>query len=421
MNAPTGGLPENPKNRRLFYGYIVVGAAFVIQILTWGIYNSYGVFFNPLLDEFGWSRAIISGAASVSQFLVGVGAMFLGNLNDRFGPRLLMVYIGVMVGVGYFMMSQTDSIWQLYLFQGAIVGLGISGTDVILLSTTARWFVRRRGLMSGIVKIGTGVGTMVAPLVITWLINAHGWRTAYGAVGITLFVIIIIIAQLLRRDPARMGLLPDGKAVRARENIAVVETGLTLGEAVRTLPFWMLCVTFFSTFFCTFSIIVHLAPAVVHLGQTTTVSALMVSVLGGASIAGRFVMGVANDRIGSRRAMVISMVIFAASFAWLQVAHEPWSLGIFAAVYGFCHGGFYTLISPLAAEFFGLKAHGTILGIIVFCGGTGGSLGPFIVGKMFDTLGDYRMPFVLLLCMAIVGLTAIVISGRGKAAVFPEP
>ena len=112
------------KKQRIFYGYIVAGAAFIIQILTWRIYNSYGVSFSALEGEFGWSRATISGAASLSQLLVGIGAVFLGRLNDRFGPRILMVYVGVMVGAGYFMMSQTDAIWQLYVFQGFIVGIG---------------------------------------------------------------------------------------------------------------------------------------------------------------------------------------------------------------------------------------------------------------------------------------------------------
>jgi len=414
VNAPSGSLSPKLKSQWIFYGYIVVGAAFVIQILTWGIYNSYGVFFSALEGEFGWSRAVISGAASLSQLLVGVGAIFLGRLNDRFGPRVLMIYVGVMVGAGYFMMSQTDSIWQLYLFQGFIVGIGISGTDVILLSTTARWFVRRRGLMSGIVKIGTGVGFLLAPLAITWLITDYGWRTAYGAVGITLFAIIVLSAQLLRRDPARMGLLPDGDMMQKPEDIDTAESGLILREAAGTLRFWLMCLMFFSVFFCTFSVIVHFAPFVGDLGQTTTVSATMLSIIGGASIIGRFVMGVANDRIGSQRATVVSLVIFTASFAWLQVAREPWALGIFAAAYGFCHGGFYTLISPLVAEFFGLKAHGTIFGIIIFCGGVGGSLGPFIIGNLYDMLGNYRISFLLLLGLAAVAMIAIIIAGRKK-------
>ena len=213
----------------------------VIQIAAWGTYNAYGVFFNPLLAEFGWSRATISGALSLAQLVIGIGAIFLGNLNDRFGPRLLMTSCGILAGLGYFLMSQVNSIWQLYLFHGLIVGIGLSGTDVILLSTTARWFIKRRGMMSGIVKMGTGAGIMILPLVGTWLISGHGWRTSYAIIGITLFVLVARCAQLLRRDPAQMHQLPDGEAIRHGADVPLVEAGLSLSQAYRTRQFWMLC------------------------------------------------------------------------------------------------------------------------------------------------------------------------------------
>lgn len=397
---------------RFFYGYIVIISAFVIQVLTWGLYNSYGVFFSPLLDEFDWSRATIAGAASISQFLVGIGAAFMGRLNDRFGPRFLMTYSGVMVGIGFLLMYWTNSVWQLFLFQGFIVGIGISGVDVVLLSTIARWFVRRRGTMSGIVKVGTGAGTLIAPLVLAWLISQGGWRYAYLVVGITLLVLVVVSAQFLRRDPARMGLLPDGAAVRNTADISKAESGLTFREALRARAFWMVCLMFFSTFFCTFSMIVHFAPAVVLNGQTEAVGATMVSVLGGASIVGRFLAGVGNDRAGSRRSILLVLGIFAMSFVWLQVARSAWALGLFAVIYGFCHGGFFTLVSPLVAEYFGMRAHGAILGVMIFCGGVGGALGPYITGRMVDASGSFAGPFLLLLGMACVALASIILAGR---------
>ena len=411
MVQQPGSVLKQPHKPWIFYGYIVVAAAFVIQIFTWGIYNSYGVFFTPLLRDFAWSRATIAGAVSLSQFLVGLGAIFLGNLSDRFGPRILMIYIGVMVGIGYFLMSQVHSIWHLYLFQGFIIGIGISGTDVILLSTIARWFVKRRGLMSGIVKIGTGVGTMLAPLVITWLITNHEWRNTYSIIGITLFVCIIFNALLLRRDPASMQLLPDGEKVINVEDIELTESGNSLHQASKTRQFWLLCLAYFVVFFCTISIIVHFAPSVIEIGQSASFGASMISVIGGASIVGRFVMGMTNDRIGSKRALLICFSIFVAGFVWLQFANESWTLVIFAVIYGFCHGGFYTLISPTVAEFFGMRSHGLIFGIVVFSGSIGGSLGPLVIGNMFDIFNSYQGSFLLLLLLACVGLISILLSG----------
>ena len=401
---------------RLFYGYIVVGAAFVIQMMTWGIYNSYGVFFNAMLDEFGWSRATLSGAAALSQFLVGVGAVFLGRLNDRFGPRILMVYVGLAAGLGYFLMSGTGSIWQLYLFQGFIVGIGLSGTDVILLSTAARWFKRRRGLVSGVVKMGTGLGFLVMPLIINWLITDWSWRTAYAVCGVAMAVIIVAAGQLLRRDPARMNLLPDGAAVLRPEDVTAAESGSTLREAVRTVRFWLVCLVHFGAYFMTFSMVVHFAPYAVDKGQTEATAAVLVSMVGGASIAGRLLMGLLNDKIGSQRATAFCLGLFTAAFAWLQGASALWMLGLFAVVYGFCHGGIYSLMSPLVAEFFGLRAHGTIFGICVFAGGLGGAIGPVIIGRLYDAQGDYRAGFLMVLAAAAASLVAVLLAGRTKAA-----
>ena len=102
--------------RGFFYGYVLVATAFGLEILIWGVYNAYGIFFNPLSAEFGWSRATISGAVSVSQIFVGFGAVSLGYLNDRFGPRALMTGCAILAGLGYFLISQTETVWQLYLF-----------------------------------------------------------------------------------------------------------------------------------------------------------------------------------------------------------------------------------------------------------------------------------------------------------------
>jgi MFS family permease len=405
---------------RIFYGYILVATGFVIQILAWGIYNSYGVFFNPLLDKFSWSRATISGASSLAQMVVGIGAIAFGHLNDRLGPRMLIAFGGILAGLGYFLMSQINDVWQLYLFYGLMVGFGLSGTDVMLLSTTARWFIKRRGMMSGIVKMGTGVGITVMPLLSAWLISSHGWRTAFGVLGIALAIVMVLGAQLLRRDPARMGQLPDGERTGESTNLYLPESGLTLTQAVQTRRFWMLCSAFFTVLFCTMTVIVHFARHMVDLGFSMSFGATMLSVIGGASIVGRLVMGITGDRIGSKRALLICFAVFTASFVWLQLARDIWALSVFALTYGFCHGGFYALISPTVAEFFGTRSHGAIFGIVIFVGSVGGAIGPLITGYIFDITESYHVAFILLLALSTAGLVSILFSGAARRGSLPE-
>jgi MFS family permease len=405
------GAADRSERPGLFYGYVVVATGFGLGVLIWGVYNTYGIFFGPLLDEFHWSRATISGAASLSQILIGVGAFSMGYLNDRFGPRLLMTASALVAGLGYFLISATHSVWQLYLFHGVIVGIGVSGTDVILLSTTARWFVRRRGMMSGIVKIGTGVGIMVAPFVVAWLISTRGWRDSFVILGIAIAVLGMAASQLLKRDPSKVGQYPDGETAPHSAVFLADRAGLTLGQAVRTRRFWMLCPAFFIVLFCTFSTIVHFAAYVTRSGFPVSLGTAMISLIGGVSIAGRLAMGIVGDKIGGKRGQLICFLLLTVAFVWVQFAGEAWGLVVFALVYGFCHGGFYALISPTVAEFFGLRSHGSIFGLVVLAGSLGGALGPLVTGRIADTIGDYQPAFLLISLLAAAGFLAMLAAG----------
>ena len=168
----------------------------MIQAVGVGTYVAYGVFFNSLITEFQWSRAVISGAASLALFLSGLLAMFVGRLNDIYGPTKLMGITSVFFGTGLMLMSQVHEIWQLYLFYGVVFGIGLSAIDVIALTTTTRWFSRSRGLMTGIVKVGTGAGQFSIPFLASILITAYGWRQANVILGASALLILAIRVRL---------------------------------------------------------------------------------------------------------------------------------------------------------------------------------------------------------------------------------
>jgi len=378
---------------KFFYGYTIVIAGFCIQMVSWGVYYTFGLFFNPIHEEFGWSWTTISLASSVAYLVLGSAGIIVGRLSDRFGPRMVMVGCGACLGVGYLLMSQINTVWQLYLFYGVIVALGLSGMDVLPLSSTARWFVKRRGMMSGIVKVGTGVGMIIMPLVANRLIANYGWHDSYLIIGTIVLAAIIALAQLLRRDPTEKGLQPYG-ANKDKAGVSdSVEWGLSFHEAIHTRQFWILagmCALFNS---CTQMTIVHIAPHSIELGMTAAGAASIMSIIGGTSITGRFLLGNACDRIGSRMAMVISIVALLVASIWLQQAGEAWMLYPFATIYGFAHGGFFALLSPLVAELFGLKSHGELFGTVFFAGTIGGAVGPPLAGRIFDTTGSYFRAF----------------------------
>lgn len=159
---------------RYFYGYNIVAAGFLVQAVCIGAMFTYGVFFKEFQTAFGWSRALISGASSLAFLVMGAVGILAGTLNDRIGPRIIITVSGASLGIGYMLMAHLELPWQLYLLYGGFVGIGFSTHDVITLSTVARWFVIRRGMMSGLVKVGTGAGQLLVPLIATGLIAAFG-------------------------------------------------------------------------------------------------------------------------------------------------------------------------------------------------------------------------------------------------------
>ena len=388
---------------RFFYGYIIVVAATCIMVAIWGTYYTFGVFFNPMLTEFGWTRAVISGAFSLAMITFGVLGIIMGALNDRFGPRIVLSLSGVLVGSGYLLMSQISALWQLYLFYGVIVGAGLGGAFAPLNSTVARWFVKKRGMMTGIVMAGIGIGTLIAPPVANWLISSYGWRVSYTILGGSVLLAVVSAAQFLKQNPGKVGQVAYGKHKEEKQRPGAVAEGFTLREAIHTRQFWMTLAMLFFFGFGFFTIMVHIAPHAIELGIPAAGAASILATIGTLSIPGKIVSGVALDRIGNRQVFIIGFALMSAALFWLAPATDLWKLYLFAVVFGFAYGGGGAAESPLVAALFGLRSHGLILGVINLGVTTGGAVGPFIAGYIFDVTGSYQLAFLVSAVASIIG------------------
>lgn len=392
----------------LFYGYTIVAAGFFIQAVVWGCSNSFGVFFNPLIQEFGWSRATISGAASLGFLMSGAASIGLGTLNDKLGPRLIMSFCGLFLGMGFFLMRTIDSVWQLYLFYGLITGVGLGGIDVIPLSTASRWFYKKRGMMSGTIKVGTGVGMLVMPFCINTLIDQFGWRNSFSVLAVMILSVVIFLAQFLVRDPRQKDQYIDNGNCHPSGGQGGADDGLTFKEAIRTRQFRTLCAVYFIILFCVYTVLMHIVQHAIDLEIPSAVAAGILSIVGGVSIAGRFLMGGAGDKIGEKKALLICLLCLLLAVTWLLAAKTLWMFYLFATIYGFAHGGFFALISPLVAKFFGTRSHGLLLGIVIFSSTVGGAIGPLTAGYIFDVTASYKLIFSILAVMSAIaiGLTS---------------
>jgi MFS family permease len=393
---------------RFFYGYIVVAASLLIILLTYGLRTSFGVFFKPMMSEFDWTRALTSGAVTLSMVMQGLWGILMGKLNDKFGSRSVITLCCFFSGLGLLLMYFTNSAWQLYLFYGVIFGIGMGGVFVALFSTVARWFVKRRGIMTGIVAAGIGAGTLIMAPVSDWLISVYDWRVSYLILGSVAMVIGIITAQFLRRDPAQMGLVPYGQNEYMAENISPdVTEGLSLKETVYTRQFWMVAVVFFSLGYSIFAVNVHIVPHIIDLQISATTAAIILAVSGGMQVIGGILLGGIADKIGNRRVLVIGFVLLAVAMFWLLPIRSVRMFYLFAVVYGMGVNGGGIMEPIIVAELFGIKSHGLILGVVSFVFTIGGAVGPLVTGYLFDSTGNYQTAF--LVC-AILNVVAIILA-----------
>lgn len=398
LGKPPGG------ERAFFYGYIIVTASVIITAVMWAVYYAFGVFFRPVLDEFGWSSAVTSGAFSLSAVTNGCFVVAMGGLTDKVGPRVVMTVCGLTLGLGYMLMSQISSIWHFYLFYGVIIGAGMSGSFIPLMSTVVRWFVEKRGLMSGVVAASIGLGALIGPKAASRLISAYGWRFSYVILGGAVLTIVILAAQFIKRDPSQVGQVAYGADRESKPPLDEKADGVTAKEALSTGQFWVLFSTGFCYGYCIFVIVVHLAPHAIELGVTAADAANILAAFGGSSIPGKIFFGRIGDIIGNRCTMLLAFILMSVALSGLAMAEGAWALYGAAALFGFSYGGCTVSHSPLVAILFGLKSHGVIFGFYSIGVTIGGAIGPFLTGHLFDVTGGYRSAFLVCSAVSFVGI-----------------
>ncbi|MDJ0626816.1 MAG: MFS transporter [Rhodobacter sp.] len=385
--------------------YMAVFGASLTQFTVIGLLFSYGVFFAEFEAEFGWSRTLLSACSASAFLFMGVLAILAGRISDRLGPRPVLMVTGVIYGLGYALIAQVQEPWQLFAIFSMALAAGLSTHDVVTLSTIARWFARRRGIMSGVVKVGTAAGQIAVPPLAAFLILWAGWRLAIVILGLSAALLLLLAAAAMQRPPRV-----------AREGAAATE-GMSYAEARASRVFWTLCAVQFLFFPVLTTVPLHIAVHGMDLGMAQAAAAGLLSVIGAASVAGRLTVGTLVDRIGGRNAYLICLGCLAASMAALAGTSAAGALFLVMAAYGFAHGGLFTVVSPTVAEAFGMRAHGAVFGGVIFFGTIGGSIGPILAGWVFDRTGSYQPAFLTLMAGAALALGLVLTLPRRTLSV----
>jgi MFS family permease len=383
----------------IFYGYVIILCSFLILMIMYGAQYSFGVFFKPMLKELGLSRAAMSGAYSINLIVQSIACIFTGKLSDKYGPRVVVTCSGSCLGISYLLMSQVQVAWQIYFVFGILVSISVAGSWVPLLSTIARWFVAKRGLMCGLAAAGVGVGVMLVPPFAGYLITRFGWRTSYIIIGLTVLLVVVTIAQLLKRAPSQIGLSALGVSEQQADSAA----GHTFREALRTRQFWLLSAVLLILGACMQTVFVHIVPHATDVGIAEVTAATILSVIGGVSIISKVGIGIAIDRLGNKPIAISAATLMFLSVIIIQFSDALVALYFFAIIFSVGYAGFAAIQSPYVAELFGLKDHGAIFGFSMFIIGAG-AFGPFVAGKIFDVTSSYRLAFVMLAIMTFLSI-----------------
>ena len=403
-------MPDRTNDRKIFYGWWVVGAFSVTTFMSTGVRHAVGPFLKPIVADLGLDRASFSAVIALSLFLYGVFMPLAGMALDRFSVRLVTTAGTLLLVASLVLTAMVRSYWEFAAVYGVLVPLGLAGTGPVIASgIVARWFNRRRGTALSVLGSASMTGMSLLVPLVTWLILTNGWRHTYMLVAVAILVIVLPLCLWVVRDsPESVGLTADG--ARAIPGVATdrVER-VTAGQALQTLAFWQLAGSFFTCGFSMSLLSAHGIPMLTDHGYTPMVASWSMGVLGGSSIGFTVMLGVLSDRLGRRPVLAAiylgRIFIFAGLFL---IRDNPTALLVVSALGGITLAGTGSMTSALTADIYGRFSVSSVFGLIFLVHQTGSALGSWLAGALFEGTGGYGAAYALaclfLLAAAIVAL-----------------
>ena len=407
-----------PKRKGLFYGWWIAISAAALRFFSGGcFYYGFSVFFNPIRDTFGWSAADTSVAFTLRGVETGLFSPIVGSLADRVSPRKLMVTGWVIIGLGFIIMSRLNSLWSFYA-SFVLVALGSSfGTGLVMNTTLANWFTKKRSRALAIGFIGPGASGLLAPI-LAFSLGEVGWRQTLLFMGFASLLVGIPLSMMFRDRPQNYGYLPDGEPSSVSTGPAKPATGFSARAALKTRSFWMISLAQLFQQMGTAAVSVHIVPYLESVGVPTAIAALSVTGMTVCSLIGRLGFGVFGDYANKRLLISISIglqTLGLALFAFIT-ADGLWLLVLFLLTYGPGFGGPIPLWPGLQADFFGTKSFGTIMGLLTLTSVIGGLASPIVAGWIFDVTGSYRLAWQISIFVTLPAIPLLLLNRPPRPA-----
>ena len=416
-----------------FYGWVIVGVAFVTMAIGVNARTAFSLLLPPILDEFGWDRGLAAGAFSFGFLVSAVLSPVVGALMDRRGPRFVIEIGVLLLAAGLLSATLIQKPWHLYLTLGVLVGGGANCISYTAQSLfLPNWFVRRRALAISLAFSGVGVGAI---LLLPWLqtiIQRDGWRASCWAMGLLAIGVLGPINLLLWRRPEDVGLRPDGNGRSPAEPSSPRQTNIvdpawaaiewTLARAARTARFWWILVGYFCATFAWYAVQVHQTKYLVEVGFGVMEAAWALGLVSVVAIPGQIALGALSDRIGREWIWTASCAGFAICYAALIALEQgpsPILLYVMVIAQGTLGYALTSVMGPIVAEIFEGPHYGSIFGTITIALIAGGAAGPWVAGIIHDITGLYRLAFLMAIACCVISAIAIWRAAPRKVRLVP--
>ncbi len=396
-------LPLNSSTKRSSQSYILATTFLALFSIVGIAYYGLPFFYDFMVKEFGWSRAVVTSGNAVGKLLIGPLFGFIaGWMIDRYGPRRLMMVGILLMGAALIGLSYTSSLGMFYFFY-LFNALGyILGGPIPCQVLISRWFDKNRGKAMGIAYLGIGTGGALVPLIATNLEKTFGWHLALTALGVLVIIIAFPLAFFIK----------DSSKDRLEK--AKSEPLIPIRSILKNPNFYLLAFGSMCAIGVVGGVGQHLKLYLRDLNFTQSQAANVMSFVLFSSLAGRLLMGWLADSIGRKYVMILIYLIVALSIPLLLMPEFSGRIYLFAVIFGIGLGGDYMIIPLMAGDLFGIKALGRTMGIILVADGVAESVFPMLVGYLYnDAAKSYALGFTVLICVAIVG--AIIVSFLPKA------
>ncbi|MFO1087566.1 MAG: MFS transporter [Reyranellaceae bacterium] len=363
---------------------------------------SLAVFLLPMSDATGWSSIGVSSAMTIVFLTMGVASFGWGALTDRVGPRIVVLSGSLLLGLGLWLASRSESLLEFQLVYG-IVGISAGAVFIPTIATVTGWFEKNRSLAVSLISAGMGMAPMTMSPLASWLITNYDWRTAQFVVAVLAWAVLVPTSFLVRRPPkapdereraaAAPAISMDG-TTRSAATGDTADPEMSAGQALRSPQFWVLSLTYFFCCAAHSGPIFHTVSYAIVCGLPVMAAVTIYSVEGLAGLAGRILFGLASDRFGAKRVLVIGLLAQALGAGCYFFVHRLGQFYTVAAAFGLIYGGVMPLYAVIAREYFPLRIIGTVLGASTIFSCAGMALGPPVGGWIYDTTDSYGWLYI---------------------------